>query len=447
MSGLLSIPVETVHLIAAYLPIDDLCALRLTCRDMNAKTLGWFARRYFRTRYVMLERESLNTLIRISGHPRLGPEVRTLGFCTERLLEPDDGLEEENSFWETVAGDMAGDSDSDEPDGWLEGERDAGLWPGDDGFLDQSAAVISRRYFDDQESFFSGPDVAALTRAMSGLYNCKTLLLTDAHPPWGAVRMEREVGELGRGLAHDAIGDESFVKHVIDVMLTAARESQLPVEELCIELGKESKISAGDPISLHLLDSPPESIARRPDSNHLIGLTTLKLIASPVIEDESEEDEAAPGWPGNFSRFLGLFPQLSHFSLAFSGDFDYGIASSCLLDVLSLPRLRKLELTRIDTVEAQLTGFLLRHESTLEEVVLDKVKMTGRISWTTLLEKSKQMPGVHSMTLKDCWLFYCSRPGYMYDYELETVSMRNEKDFEHAIAMVEGLGTVWDVEE
>lgn len=442
MPTLRSLPVETIHSIVGYLPTDDFCAFRQTCRDINVKTFGWFTGTYFQTRYVMLEQESLNTLIRISEHPSLGPNVRTLGLCTEHLPEPDEPLEWSRSLWST----LVGDSDSDDLDFWPGG--DAGMWPeDDDDFLNQSDAVICRRYFDDQESFLSGPDVEALTRAMGRLYNCKTLVLTDAHTPWGAMRLEREAGELDRGLTYDDVDDESFVKHVLDVMLTAAKASNLPVEELCIELGQEGELASGEPVSFHLLDSPPEHMRQPGSECHLTSLTTLKLLANPMLKDKSGENELAPDWAQNLARFIGLFPQLSHFSLAFSNDFDYHPMSPCLFDMLSIPQLQKLELARLEVTEAELTELLLRHRSTLEEITLREVAMYDKISWTTLLGKIKHMPQVHSVTLKDCWLFVLNHSGVMYDYELDAVHIRDEQDFEEAIAKVEEQELIWNLEE
>ncbi|KAI8710630.1 F-box domain-containing protein [Fusarium sp. LHS14.1] len=224
MTTLLSLPVETIQLIPGYLSADDFRAFRQTCRDINAKTFSRFARTYFQTRYVMLEKESLNTLIHISEHPLLGPEVRTLGLCTDHFTEPEDGSDESQSLWSV----MAGYSDSDGLELWPSGELS--MWPedgddNDDDVLNQSYATTYRRYFDAQEDFLSGPDIEALRRAMRRLSNCKTLLLTDACIPWGGARLEREIGELDRGLGYEDADSERFVKHVLHVMLTAAMQA------------------------------------------------------------------------------------------------------------------------------------------------------------------------------------------------------------------------------
>ena len=443
MTTLLSLPVETTQLILGYLSADDLRAFRQTCRDINAKTFSRFARTYFQTRYVMLEKESLNTLIHISEHPLLGPEVRTLGLCTDHFPEPDDDLRESQSLWSI----MAGYSDSDGLDLWPSGELS--MWPeddDDDDILNQSYATTYRRNFDAQEDFLSGPDVEALGRAMSRLSNCTTLLLTDACIPWGAARLEREIGELDRGLGYDDAGSERFVKHVLHVMLTAANASKLPLEELCIYLGQEDRPQTKSPISFHLLDLSPGHMAQSESRSDITSLTTLKLLASPPFEKTSEENDSAPTWSQNLTRFIGLFPHLAHFSLAFSNDFDLQTISPCLYSILSIPQLRKLELARLEVAESELAGLLLRHQSTLEEISLWEVVMDDKVSWTTLLKKIEQMPQVHGVTLKDCWLSALNRYGVTYDYELGAVYIRNRQGFKEAIAMVEELEMIWNLD-
>ncbi|KAJ3453557.1 hypothetical protein MRS44_017804 [Fusarium solani] len=345
---------------------------------------------------------------------------------------------------------MAGYSDSDGLDLWPSGELS--MWPEDDDdddgddILNQSYATTYRRYFDAQEDFLSGLDIEALGRAMSRLSNCKTLLLTDACIPWGAARLEREIGELDRGLGYDDADSERFVKHVLHVMLTAANASKLPLEELCIYLGQEDKPQTKSPIGFHLLDLPPGHMAQSESRSDITSLTTLKLLVSPPFEKTSEENDSAPTWSQNLARFIGLFPHLAHFSLAFSNDFDIQTISPCLYNILSIPQLRKLELTRLEVTETELVGLLLCHQSTLEEVSLREVVMYDKISWTTLLRKIEQMPQVHGVTLKDCWLFALSRCGATYGYELGAVYIRNRQDFKEAIAMVEELEMIWNLD-
>ncbi|RSL77412.1 hypothetical protein CEP52_017718 [Fusarium oligoseptatum] len=80
-------------------------------------------------------------------------------------------------------------------------------------------------------------------------------------------------------------------------------------------------------------------------------------------------------------------------------------------------------------------------------VVADTVcRIAAEGNWMTLLKKVEQMPQVHGVTLKDCWLFALSRRGATYDYELGAVYIRNRQDFKEAIAMVEELEMIWNLD-
>lgn len=227
-------------------------------------------------------------------------------------------------------------------------------------------------------------------------------------------------------------------------MLTATNASKL-LEELCIYLGQEDKPQTKSLIGFPLLDLPPGHMAQSESRSDTTSLTTLKLLASPPLEKTSENDHA-PTRSQNLAHLIGLFAHLARFSLAFGNDFDNQTISPCLYNMLSIPQLRKLELTRLEVTETQLVGLFLRHQSTLEEVSLRGVVMYDKISWTTLLRKIEQMPRAHGVTLKDCWVFALSRCGATYDYELGTVYIRNRQDFKEGIAMVEELEMIWNLD-
>lgn len=62
--------------------------------------------------------------------------------------------------------------------------------------------------------------MALLMEAMEGLFNCKTLALTDTHSPWGAFWLEKEMDrELLRGVHHGNDVGDRFVPHLLMVSL------------------------------------------------------------------------------------------------------------------------------------------------------------------------------------------------------------------------------------
>lgn len=75
---LLSLPNEVLAMIRAdeHLSAKDLGAMRLTNKELHAVTTDEFAARYFQDPFVMMLRDSLETLVEICKHPVFGPHVR-----------------------------------------------------------------------------------------------------------------------------------------------------------------------------------------------------------------------------------------------------------------------------------------------------------------------------------------------------------------------------------
>lgn len=90
LATLLSLPTEITALIACQLSANDFFHFRQICRSANSRTLSLFAKQYFPRRYVMLERRSLENLVRISRHRVLGPSVYTLDICIDHFTDPFD---------------------------------------------------------------------------------------------------------------------------------------------------------------------------------------------------------------------------------------------------------------------------------------------------------------------------------------------------------------------
>ncbi|EGU81565.1 hypothetical protein FOXB_07923 [Fusarium oxysporum f. sp. conglutinans Fo5176] len=373
MATLLELPEYVIHSIAELLPVGDFFSLRLSCQRLNAMSLHAFIRVYFQTRYVMIEEHSLQTLISISQHETFGPAVRALGFCTEHLLEMDD--EQSRDFFAFLeAGWGRGYPCEDEFEEEFEDESDEDLEMEEDDKEDFYDRMYRER-LDDQKTFLLGHDIIYLAQAMTGLPNCKTLILTDARIPWGASRLKREVGsELSRGFHPDNVEDEQFVQH-------------------------EPK--SVNPISLQLLDWP---VYVSPIAWTLTSLTSLRLLISPFYKNNR-----AYGWEKRAMGFFDLFPQLSHFTLAFDDEFDNHTVFPIFSELLKIPQLRVMELARFEATAAELTKMLLRHQSTLEEITLREVKMNEAESWTSVLSTVRDMPQFHSFTMKQCligdWFF------------------------------------------
>jgi hypothetical protein len=83
------LPTEVVENISEFLGDDELatwCALRLTCRALEAKVAYAFGKRFFHTIKFSLHPYSLYTLVDISRRPEFAIHVRTLAFGTENKI-------------------------------------------------------------------------------------------------------------------------------------------------------------------------------------------------------------------------------------------------------------------------------------------------------------------------------------------------------------------------
>lgn len=390
---LLQLPLEVVCSIAGLLPGASLLLLRQTCRDMNTKTWKVFEREYFESRNVMLQHQSLRNLQDISEYPTLRRAVRTLRLCTEHLSDSDDdgiecGHDPFNDAWGFPADPLQADMDHSPP--WLEDSTTS---------VCACALCDLRQRMREQEAFLFGEDRRCLVQVMRNLPNCKTLVLTDAHVPWGAARLEREVGcVFERGLDSCYFEEGDFIKHVLDVMLIAVAESKLAVEKLDIYLGHRDEPKSIQPMSVQLLDAPEHNMLGH-DGLKILSLTSLRMILSPW-----PGNQGGPDWEPSFTRFLALFPQLSDFTLAFDGEeqYDDHEVFPRISRVLSIPHLRVVDLARFEATVPELEEVLLRHQQTLKEVTLREVKLRGVGSWPSLLSKLWGMSGVRLIIVTNC---------------------------------------------
>ncbi|THW33551.1 hypothetical protein D6D21_09949 [Aureobasidium pullulans] len=84
---LLSLPNEVLTMICTddEISAKDMCAIRLTCKELRAIVEKDFAKRYFQDPFVMMTRESLQALVDICKHPVFGPHVRKVQLSNRRF--------------------------------------------------------------------------------------------------------------------------------------------------------------------------------------------------------------------------------------------------------------------------------------------------------------------------------------------------------------------------
>ncbi|KAF1987105.1 hypothetical protein K402DRAFT_63456 [Aulographum hederae CBS 113979] len=83
-----SLPPEILDNISWHLTTPELGALRLTCKEIEAKLFEPFAVEYFTTKQFMLSTFSLQALVDISRHPNLGPRMKKVILSTDTVAPP-----------------------------------------------------------------------------------------------------------------------------------------------------------------------------------------------------------------------------------------------------------------------------------------------------------------------------------------------------------------------
>jgi hypothetical protein len=250
MQLLVDLPEELITLIATELDSQDFFNFRRICREINTKSFSHLLHHYFQTRYVMLDRCSLENLLQISSHTIFGPSLHTLEICVDHL--------------------------TDEPPLF-----NPGTWYCD---LEHELATVNeaeyKRYLDDQIYLKeSGLDAAYLTQALVNLPNCKTIVIDDLNQPWGAASQKRQTGvsPTSKVLTADSI---CFVKRALRVILAAVIASRLSLEEFHISFGFNRH--AISPAMLVLPEICSDQLRSR-----LTSLNTLVLTINPDLGKES----------------------------------------------------------------------------------------------------------------------------------------------------------------
>lgn len=185
----------------------------------------------------------------------------------------------------------------------------------------------------------------------------------------------------------------------MDTMLATAAESKLPFKSLDIDLGHRDPNRCLTPIYVQALDSI--------EGLEFANLTHLRLILSPFLEYKR-----SPDWEPGFTRFMDMFPQLSHFTLGFERPALYKERQIFrqIWNMLSIPHLRVVYLSQFETIASELRGTLVRHQATLEDITLREIKLLGG-DWPVLLRELWNMPKVRRITMIRCMIWeYHTRP-------------------------------------
>ena len=369
MPSLADLTPELICLIAEELSCDDFCILRLTCKNVQTKSLHVFVQRFFQTRCVMLEERSLQNLVSISTHEAFGNAMRSLVICTTHLLsEVSIATQLALPRWETY-----------------------------------------RLRLEGQKTFLNlGRHVKLLRKAVERLQNCKSIILTATEVwmdsdvattitglrssipapdrlrgldsslmPWGAGQLERDTGVGPHGGLTYVGADESmfeeskdFIRLALDTTLEIVNVAT-NVESLHIYVG-EPNVEV--PISLGCV-----IWALVPQREALKKLKSLTLL----VEVGTNYTRSSGAIWQNEQSLQNSFPNLSHLHIqgVCRRVHDWSVSDIPL--ALYLPSLESLHLENLPLTAERFTSIIHRHRENRLKVTLRQAYLLGT-GWSQL---------------------------------------------------------------
>lgn len=331
---------EIIALIVEHLEIDELFNFRLATRYLAACSRPIFIQRYFHKRHHLLTRGSLVTLLEISRNPIFGPCIQEIHISTKHYIPR-----------RTLPISAASVSQL----SWLSSPH---------GVITE---IGKKNYLFEQDWFQkSGLDTTYLTQILQNASNCHTIVLAGEQRPWGAGIPDRKAGDfprISRALAMRAI-------HVL-IAAIAASKAQITTLEL------NGNFDAPH-IETSMLRLPGFCLDN--DIPWITSLNKLNLAVGPHAGGNPDI------WAEPLCNFITKFPRLEILRL----EFPFSVEQkefAALSRMLTLPKIRTLELSSVYCLSDDLLSFLYKHHSTLQAVALVMVVIDTRNggSWQSVL--------------------------------------------------------------
>ncbi|KAL0930007.1 uncharacterized protein CTRU02_208391 [Colletotrichum truncatum] len=411
--ALINLPAELITEIFYHLlspdpkHLRDYQNFRETCKTIAEATSSAFKARFFRIRYVMLEKESLLNLVNISRHHILSQAVEVVELCVDHLIQPKDymsheeleicGLKDEYDFFRVRNGEV--------------------VLLGDDSW-EQIIQTYKDGWQEQTEFFSQRQHMSYLAIALTNLKNCKAIGISDHTRPWGAFKLGRRIGVLPNRFISDFLPNSMVhALVVIRTLFFALIKSRLPIEEIYIEFGD---MMEGCTSVIPRMLSLPSSLAKAVKSE-ITTITKLSLVINPKDSDNhfsqeirkffAENDpvqEEKYDWQSDFHSFSSLFPALTDITLFFNYCEEKqqfpGLSES-----LYIPLLQRLCLEYLDCTRDELLTLLRRHQNTLRRLTLENVKITtqGLDAWSFLIQTLQNEFRLDELEIRGCGIDDC----------------------------------------
>ncbi|PVH96832.1 hypothetical protein DM02DRAFT_568879 [Periconia macrospinosa] len=377
-ANLLGMPLELlVHIIATYLPTQDLGALRLTCKELDKSLFDTFAKEFFTKKQFMVSSHSLGTLIEISEHPVFST------YLNHVII----GLDNYQSLYHIP----------NQPD-QIQAFRD--------GCADQLNLQRSGR----------GRDM--LAQAFRNLPNLKTLGIRDYDAmgrlrdgtrwrSYGVSTIRRQTG-LTLGTYHGGSASD-YVSEIYSVLLRALSDARKTIPSIEVILRHTSYGMTDSTFYVSPEDTALQAV--------LEDLQTLLLTVSlshrngstfPIDYDSNE----APNMPPLLIKHLSYTKNLKHLRVNFAGHDIRGI--KWLMKSLAttsdiLPNLERLEFGKMELDPTLLADLIPRFSTSLKHLTLWDIELGYQYAkhwfdsedryhpWPPLLRAISKMPKLESL--------------------------------------------------
>ncbi|KAI1159452.1 hypothetical protein F5B18DRAFT_636931 [Nemania serpens] len=429
MTGLLQLPNEVLAIIWDELDAQGFSALRLASKYANSATLSAFTRQYFKTRYVMLSRLSLENTVEIARHPVFSPAVRTLEICTDHFHQfPDSYFHttrhegdmilaiQEGRCLPAVIVDRYSPSEEEGQSPREEGqEGDEGSPSLQDTHVAPVDEVAYKSLWEEQEQIIMpGLAQAYITQALIALTNVEAVVISSMHRPWGALVHGRQTGRPPTNAVED-FEAVPFIGRVLRITLTAIATSGAALRSLAVTVGLSWETITTD--ILRLSEAHLQYYKSLPPS-----LTELTLNISAEGKRGAEDR-----WADDLLTFIGMFRQLTQLDLVITPD-RFGPQVNRLKELvpkLQLSNLQCFGLYRVYCSVQDLAMLIMKHKATLQSVTLVRVRTSGGISdWKFLFALIRDHLPRLELSIQ-----LCIAKGFVLLYQAEHKD--GEEEFEH----------------
>lgn len=396
------LPGELVNHICRYLPARHIHNFRMTCKDIQTKADRQFVVSHFQVTQFMITRESLETLVTIVKSSRFGSRIKELQLCL--VTFPDsakmsiDGYPitaNEKEHWRALQDHPHDRKENEQGDVTME-EASSGNEKNKQAAYKKALKRKRRKiYSAHQSSQFTlrkqGIDIDLLAEALHHLPSLESISLideiNDKNPPWGARKLEDEIGiwpptafrwrngyysnyNYQGALVSEREVYLKFCSHTLALTLGAISRSQIKLKgALTIDGAVDSFVVSNKPLSRRIkpMGTPAKTFCDEMVDMLKLPFSELKTLSLHTYKREQYDDRMSVSENGApfpwLPRYLALWPALERLSLGGArAGYEWNIFSQLTRPEYPIfPRLRHLSIQFLGLLMKDLAKFIVAH--------------------------------------------------------------------------------------